>query len=531
MTVRVSTHTVSRIMRLYFKGLPQANVAIKAGVDQSTVSMYASRFKDRAEQVGLLAAGKEFGVYNEVDGLRSLSAELARADVTVEEARQGVEIIRAFKKLGVSPNRHADLVRVCKEVDNPGFVQAALKLAKLEAESKLTYEEANSRLETAIRELPQAEQKVKQARSEFKSLNDHLDRKRHEVSNLEAYLVRLQNEANTRRVSLDQELTMKMNQAKVREKEIEEVAILKKELDKKRLNLQTLIKLAEEFPDESAKVSGTTFKQALEKYGSLRQALEDLEHLKKAYETHTDMLKDQAGKLRQEKAGLLAEIKELHREQDARTTELQLLSNKVQQQQYRYSLFEGFLAMLKGSHTLTKSIQDLIRMFQWVLDSGWDKALKPADLRGIFLSNVMGDYLNCFRCHYCGITFIINRRSQTKEVVSHMACPICHYSKIKPDDAFLSAMVSEKQVDDIHRIELLEKVIKQLQKESKSLWPFKMFIGMRCEVCKGPVTDWTVDDILRGMNRIGWGHTQCWNSTAGQLLQWGRAHGQKGPSA
>jgi predicted transcriptional regulator len=251
MTVRVSTHKVSRIMRLYFKGLPQANIAVRAGVDQSTVSTYASRFKDRADEVGLLAAGKEFDVYNEVDGLRSLSVELAKADITVGEAKQGIKIIRAFTKLGVSPNRHAALVRVCKEVDNPRFVQAALKLAKLEAESKLTYEEAISRFENAIRELPQAEQRVKQARSELTSLNDHADRKKHEVNNLEAYMARLQNEANTRKVSLDQELAMKMDKAKVKEKEIEELATLKKELGKKTLDLQTLMRLAEEFPDES----------------------------------------------------------------------------------------------------------------------------------------------------------------------------------------------------------------------------------------------------------------------------------------
>lgn len=212
-------------------------------------------------------------------------------------------------------------------------------------------------------------------------------------------------------------------------------------------------------------------------------------------------------------------------------SELQLLLDKIQEQRHRYSLFEGFLAMLQGSQSVTKSIQDLIRMFQWLLNSGHDKLLKPADFRGIFLNNVMGDHLNCFRCQYCGVSFIINRRSQTINVISHMACPICHYSKVKPDDSFLRAMVSEKQVDDIHCVEVLEKVIKQLQKQNEALWPFRIFIGMRCQICKEPVTDWTVDDILRGMNGIGWGHTQCWNSNIGQLVQYQRSQAQKGPNA
>ena len=53
MTVRLSPHKVSRIMRYYFTGISQSEIAGKAGVDQSTVSIYSSRFKEVAAQTGL----------------------------------------------------------------------------------------------------------------------------------------------------------------------------------------------------------------------------------------------------------------------------------------------------------------------------------------------------------------------------------------------------------------------------------------------------------------------------------------------
>lgn len=119
MTVSLSPHKVSRVFRLFFSGMPQLDIAEKAGVDQSTVSLYASRFRNMVGKVGLLTAGKEFGVFNEVDSLRSLSVELTKADLTVEDCRKGMNIIKAFLKLGVNLGQHAALVKVCKAIDDP----------------------------------------------------------------------------------------------------------------------------------------------------------------------------------------------------------------------------------------------------------------------------------------------------------------------------------------------------------------------------------------------------------------------------
>jgi len=234
-------------MRLYFAGIPQIEIAKKVGVDQSTVSLYSSQFKEIVEDSGLLAAGKELGVFNEVDNLRSLSVELYKSRLTVEEAKQGYEIIKAFLKLGISPEQHLTLIRVCQEVGDPGFVNVAVKLSKIEDLSKMSYEEIVSRFERVTSELPVAENKLREAQAKLKSTNNSLMQKNQELVNVEAHMVQLQKEAKAKEVKLEQEFSIKMKKLNVQYKEVETVAKLKTELCKQGLDLPILLKLAKEF--------------------------------------------------------------------------------------------------------------------------------------------------------------------------------------------------------------------------------------------------------------------------------------------
>ena len=122
MTLKLPPHKVSNIIRQSLQGKPQRDVAEKEGVNQTTVSLWWTRFRERSQQAGLLAAAKEFGVYKEVDELRSLSVELDKAGMSVTQAREGAKIVKAFATLGIAPERHTTLVKVCRDIDQPGFV-------------------------------------------------------------------------------------------------------------------------------------------------------------------------------------------------------------------------------------------------------------------------------------------------------------------------------------------------------------------------------------------------------------------------
>jgi transposase len=51
MTVRLSDHRVSLVLRYIFQGCSQKAIARKVGAEQSTVSLWFSRFKVRASQI------------------------------------------------------------------------------------------------------------------------------------------------------------------------------------------------------------------------------------------------------------------------------------------------------------------------------------------------------------------------------------------------------------------------------------------------------------------------------------------------
>ncbi len=247
MTVRLSPHKVGKILRGYFRGLPQTKIAMEAGVDQASISHYADKFKETAAEFGILAAGKEYQVLNEVESLRSLSVELFKSKLTAEEARQGHKIIGAFLKLGVDPEKHLKLIEVSQKVADPGFIEAAIKLSQIEAETGATYHEIMSAFENMVNQIPGLGKEVVEARAELKFVNDELHETKQKLTSKKEELEKYQNEVKAKVTELGNGLSAKMKQLGVKTKEVEDVASLKTELAQKGWNLQTLLKLGKEF--------------------------------------------------------------------------------------------------------------------------------------------------------------------------------------------------------------------------------------------------------------------------------------------
>ena len=247
MTVPLSPHKVSKILRGYFRGLPQTKLAKEAGVDQSSVSLYASRFKEAATKVGLLAAGEEYSVFKEVDELRSLSVELLKANLTAEDAREGVKIIRAFNRLGVEPCLHIDLVRVCKKIDDEDFIHTVMRFGEIEDSSDKGYDEIMSDFESIAAQLPISERKIIALKTEIGSLNNTVTTKNSELAGIQSQLVQFREKARAEKTRLNAELEAEMKRHGVKEQEVKEVIKLKTEMVKKGLNISTFIQTAEEF--------------------------------------------------------------------------------------------------------------------------------------------------------------------------------------------------------------------------------------------------------------------------------------------
>ena len=182
----------------------------------------------------------------EVDALRSLSVELHKAKLTVDEAKEGVKVEKAFIKLGISPAEHMTLVKVCKEINDQGFINAALKLAKIESDNNISYEEAVSGFQEMTSQLSLLEKQIENLNAELNSITSNLAGKNKELAGLKESLAKLKKLAEDTLAQTKQEISMKMEEAKVTEKEIEEIANLKANLGKKGLDIPTLVKLAKE---------------------------------------------------------------------------------------------------------------------------------------------------------------------------------------------------------------------------------------------------------------------------------------------
>jgi len=251
MTVRLSRHKIARILKYYFIGVPQPTIARRVGVDQSTVSLYTSRLKEIATEVGLSAAAKEFNVFKEIEELRSLSVELLKVNLTAEDAREGVKIIRAFNRLGIGPDQHIKLVQVCKKVDDEEFINSVLRFVEIEDNSDKDYDEIVSNFESIASQLPLSEKKLMALKTEIGSLNNILTKKKSELAGIQSQLVQFREETMAEKAKLQRALEAEMKRFGVKEQEVKEATKLKSELAKRGLNISTLIKVVEEFPDDS----------------------------------------------------------------------------------------------------------------------------------------------------------------------------------------------------------------------------------------------------------------------------------------
>lgn len=232
MTVQISPQKATKILQHFFKGMPQPEIAKKCGVNQATVSRYASRLKADADDIGIIAAAKEYGVMHEVDSLRSLATELYKNKLTADEAKEGLAIRKLFDSLNVLPTEHKTLIKAISKLKNPGFVPAAMKLAKLEATTGKSYTQIVSEFEHLSSEIKEVEKKNAALKQEGEALHQSIkelttakNKKKHELQHLEM-------KAQQTKSALEAEVAKKMEETKLTLDRIEKLEPMAEALDK-----------------------------------------------------------------------------------------------------------------------------------------------------------------------------------------------------------------------------------------------------------------------------------------------------------
>jgi predicted nucleic acid-binding Zn-ribbon protein len=494
MTVKLAPYKVSRILVDYLKGLPQPKIAEKNRVNQASVSHYASRLRERVNKIGLVAAGKEFGIMDELDSLRSLAVELHSKGLTVEEAKDGLTIIKAFHKLGIPPGKYAALVEVCGDIEEPDFVKAALRLIELEKATGMSYREVVSQFEKVTSGLNDLDARKNRLQSELAQLEHSVGWKQAELKAAEEGLTQIQKQAKVEQTKLEGELSAQkrrvedekmrlskelesaLQASQVTRGEIDAVARLKADLERRGLDLPTLIMLAEEFKDE-AEVDTARLKQLLGELRSLEGAVVAKRKQKNTLEEDVAQLRGEYVKLEEGKRAFEKRLETLRSQVAEKNGLLQQIDGMVERRGQQYKLFESFIAMLLTSPSREVTLRELVSSLNKVEQSRWHTVTKPEELRGIFVLVFLGYYLKCFQCGECGGKFILNMQPRHKPLSAPCTCPSCgSVTRVTADESFLEAMLSPGGEENFTREQALQKEVDRLK-------PLEVFQNIPCATC------------------------------------------------
>ncbi|MFH1483253.1 MAG: hypothetical protein ABIG98_03235 [Chloroflexota bacterium] len=279
MTHKLSPQKASRIMALYFQGRSQPEIAGRLKVDQSTVSLYVTRFKHLAEEKGLKAAGEEFNMVNEVEALHSLAEELKDCYLTVEEAKAGLKMESLLQKCGIEPEHYKDVLKACVKMNAEGFVTAAVRLSQLEASTGLGYQELVARCESAHEQLGKTEEDLQAVTARLEKAKDELasieKQNKSAGQNLKAYMDQVG--LDTGRLEQVEQLAGTLKKAGASNEELEGFIQRQRLLAKAGIGLDTFAAILQQARVLTLKDKGKELLERLSEYGSLTGALEGLQ--------------------------------------------------------------------------------------------------------------------------------------------------------------------------------------------------------------------------------------------------------------
>jgi predicted transcriptional regulator len=328
MTQKLSPQKLSKMLALYLEGYSQSQIADKLKINQATVSMSVGKFSALAEQNGLDAAAKEYGIMDQVKALHSLAAELKEAKLTVEEAKVGLKMVVVLQKCGVKQEDYQNLVQACTKMKDEGFISSAIKLNQLQNTTRMTPEEI-------ITKTAGASQQLKQTQAQLQSVTDKLNASKEELifiekqkkeasQGLAAHMKQVG--VDTNRLKLVEALAMALKAAGIPDKEIQHFIQCQQLLNKAGLALDTLTAILEKAKVATFHDGGKELLKTLSEYDGLFQAAKTLQIKVEGLSKQVTGLEEQAklkgkiegevAKLKTEKASLEAHVAGLHDQKD-----------------------------------------------------------------------------------------------------------------------------------------------------------------------------------------------------------------------
>ncbi|MDH5696072.1 MAG: hypothetical protein OEZ00_05640, partial [Dehalococcoidia bacterium] len=296
MTQKLSPHKVSKMMALYLDGYSQTDIANKLKIDQSTVSLYVSKFKSISEQQGVKAAGEEFGIMDHVEALHSLAVELTKAKLTVEEAKVGLKMELLLQKLGIKQEDYKDLIQACTKMKSEGFINSAVKLNKLEHTTGMTHEEIMAKAASTYQQLEQTQEDLLTAAGKLKTTKEELanieKQKKLASQELETHMKNVG--VNMKRLKMVENLALALKKAGEEDKQVENYIQRQQLLNKAGIAIDVFAQILEKAKVLTAKDDGKELLAMLDQYGSLAEIINSLENKAQSLTKEADDLEHKA---------------------------------------------------------------------------------------------------------------------------------------------------------------------------------------------------------------------------------------------
>jgi len=321
---KLSPYKVSKMMALYFSGYSESAIAHRLKIDQSTVSLYVSKFKTLVEQQGLKVAGQEFGIMHEVEELHSLAVELKKSKSTIEEAKLGLNTVQSLQGLGIKQEEYLDVIQGCAKAKSEGYLADAVKLSKLEKSTGMTHGELVAQYVSTHEQLEKDQQALHIATGKLKATVEELAAKEKQKKvaseDLAKYLKQLALDMN--RLKSVEGLAITLKEASVSNKELENYIERQQALNKAGISLETFVAMVEKTKVLTSHDQGKGLLEKLSHCGGLDGTITALQAKVQLLEKQTADLEKQAqikgeiesdiAKLKSVKAGLEGEVAQLN---------------------------------------------------------------------------------------------------------------------------------------------------------------------------------------------------------------------------
>jgi predicted transcriptional regulator/DNA-directed RNA polymerase subunit RPC12/RpoP len=274
MTTKLSPCKLSRLLSLHFEGYSQVQIAHKLNLDQSTVSLYITKFGMQSQAKGLMAAAKEMGIMDIVTSLHSLAAELQASHLSAEEAKPGLKARLKLEKCGVGEEQYPDMISAVEKMKQKGFLQSALKLVSLENSTGMDYAGITSKYEQISGQIEQKSQKLAELNAAMlkqqAALKTIEDKRKEREMEYNEYLKKT--DMNMLRLIEVEKISVLLKKAGIKDSELKVYIGRQQELDSCSLDINLFGQIVSKAAAATSKDGGKQLLNMLAEYGSLQEA-------------------------------------------------------------------------------------------------------------------------------------------------------------------------------------------------------------------------------------------------------------------